>query len=198
MPEMAGPQGKSGLRKITRSLSLDLATFDWTGHPGRVRAPVSCSVDLYDRCLLLAGLRRDDLDGGSGGCSGHLFGFRAGSPYVREGATSPPPRSRTAGSLPHRGLGCGALLDHAFPHDAVAALLTSGPPARRGRAEDAPLMTVKNPRNTGMTAEFDGGRVRLRPTGPAGLCPDGACGGKVVALRGCEVGERAGDRGRAA
>jgi hypothetical protein len=27
MPEMAGAQVKSGLRKITRSLSLDLATF---------------------------------------------------------------------------------------------------------------------------------------------------------------------------
>jgi hypothetical protein len=27
-------QGKPGLRKVTRSLSLDLATFGWTGHPG--------------------------------------------------------------------------------------------------------------------------------------------------------------------
>jgi hypothetical protein len=31
-------QGKSGLRKITRNLSPDLATFGWTGHNG-LRAP---------------------------------------------------------------------------------------------------------------------------------------------------------------
>jgi hypothetical protein len=40
---MAGAQVKSGLRKITRSLSLDLATFDWIGQPGAVPVPAVLS-----------------------------------------------------------------------------------------------------------------------------------------------------------
>ena len=42
-------------------------------------AQVSRSVDLYDGYLPLAGLRRVDLDGWSGGCPGHLFGFGVGA-----------------------------------------------------------------------------------------------------------------------
>jgi hypothetical protein len=48
---------------------------------GRV-PELSCSVDLYDRCLLLAGLRRDDLNDKSGDCSGLLFGSAPHRPDV--------------------------------------------------------------------------------------------------------------------
>ena len=52
-----------------------------------LRRRLSCSVELYDRCLLLVGLRRVDLNGWSGGCSSHLFVFgadgRVGLKYAR-------------------------------------------------------------------------------------------------------------------
>ena len=48
------------------------------GQPAR--RMVSRSVDLFDRSLPLAGLRRVALNGSSAGCSGHLFGFGGGFP----------------------------------------------------------------------------------------------------------------------
>jgi len=62
------------------------AAFTWTtatSTAGMTRTPqssseqLSRSVDFCDRCLPLAGLRRVVLNGGSGDCSGHLFGFGA-------------------------------------------------------------------------------------------------------------------------
>ena len=54
----------------------DHLTADTSARKGQV----SRSVDLFDRSLPLAGLRRVALNGWSAGCSGHLFGFGGGFP----------------------------------------------------------------------------------------------------------------------
>jgi hypothetical protein len=110
---------------------------------------VSCSVDLYDRCLLLAGLRTDDLNGWSGGCSGHLFGFGADSPY-RTRARSGPAATRKF------------LVREAHPHaawsrtapgagDAPAYTGKPAPPARQPRrpAKLALGLLVRQPADLG-------------------------------------------------
>lgn len=45
-------QGNSGLRKITRNLCLDFATFTWTGHPAPLRDLRVSDLGLFSRIMI--------------------------------------------------------------------------------------------------------------------------------------------------
>jgi hypothetical protein len=118
------------------ALDCDLVRREDVRHGGRAR-PGLCSRD--HRCSVTAG-------------TGRLAGAglrrwrwrRARRAPTRRSATWPPPWSRTVALLlPRFGPGGGARFNHAFPLDGPASLLASGPPARRWRAEGAPLKNVK-------------------------------------------------------